>query len=131
MAHDPVQLHGRRRRTLFIWIPGLDGSEVSYQDYYFPDGRRMPSFKIRCLTHVGQDCERGHGDYDKFKTQCGDIEPLAFLHCWLKLDCPRSKHPRSNPRDRDVAAYAEQHRDELEALRVEVIAAQAVVAAPD
>ena len=96
--------------------PGLTpGTIVSWQSYITPAGRPYPNYKITCTHH--DDCGRTRGDLEQYKRQSGDIEPLAWLHCWECSEPPAGiKHSLSFPAKGDVPKYAEAHRAELEQL---------------
>ena len=103
--------------------PGLTpGTEVTWQDYTTPSGVKYPNYGITC-TQCPEGCPgRNHGDLDKFKRACGDIEPLAWLHVWERMPVPRgTKHNKLTPKSADVAAYAEANRAQLTVLRRELL----------
>ena len=85
-----------------------------------PTGAPYPNFQISCPRedHAHVDCMRTRGDIPKHRLMCGDVEVLAFLHVWTQVEVkPGKNHPMTFPKPKDVAAYAEAHRDELLALR--------------
>ena len=95
--------------------PGLTpGTEITFQDYTVPGGSNYPNFIMTCAQCAPIACKRTHGDLDKFRATCGEIEPLAWLHCWERLPLrPGKKHNLMTPPHSDVVVYAEAHRDDL------------------
>ena len=68
------------------------------------------------------DCYKTRGCFEEATKRFGDIEPLAYLHAWIPLQAmqrkgsQRATHRQADPSDAEVAAYAEKHRAELQAI---------------
>ena len=108
-----------RGREAGDWKLALEGAEMCWKDYSFPDGRRYMNYKIRCTNpdHPAS-CKTTRGDLDQYKLVEGAIEPLAFCLAWLPLEPDGNKpHSRMHPSAADVSAYAAAHREELWDLR--------------
>jgi hypothetical protein len=104
-----------RDRRDRAWIPGLNGAQVSYQDYVGPSGNRYTNFLLKCPLH--HSCNKTKGAIGALSVQLGRTGPLAFLHAWVDCDQrPGRSHAASMPTPASVRAFHEAHSEALEAL---------------
>jgi len=102
-----------------INIDGIGGVTLRFQDYKnTTTGRREPNWTTKCYV-------AGHGACGKRRGCChekkyGNIEPVAFLHCWRDVNWPTNPkvptHAKETPTPGAVARFIEEHREELEAI---------------
>jgi hypothetical protein len=110
---------GRRaKRPDVNFHAGFDGFFVRYDHAYVNPNTGVAftaNWQIRCKTHPG--CIKSRGVTLKHTADCGAIEPLAFLYAWtVTPPLPGKTHRNSPPAQAAVAAFAEAHREDLEAL---------------
>ena len=87
---------------------------MTYKDYRNPHtGKHYPNIILKCPHHhVG--CEKTKGMTPANSKVHGDIEALLFLHAWADVPPrPGKTHRASSPTREQVAAYAEEHKEEL------------------
>lgn len=104
-----------RDRRDRLWIPGLNGAQVAYQDYLGPNGNRYTNFLLKCTLH--NTCVKTKGADGPLSVRLGRTGPLAFLHAWIDCDQhPGRSHAASMPTPASVQAFHMAHSEALEVL---------------
>ena len=113
-APRPPPAPGRGDR----WFDG-NGYRVRWgPDYVTPKGVRFSAnWMIKCGNPLHNRCFKKRHASEAHMSECGEIEPLAFLHAWAELELTLGEHhPTSNPAQHQTVAYANAHGDELRAV---------------
>ena len=100
------------------WFDG-NGYRVRYDpDYVAPSGVRFSAnWQLKCTNPLHRKCFKKKHVNDGSTKDCGEVEPLAFLHAWAELDTPAGeRHSLQNPDQDVVIAYAAVYGEELRAI---------------
>ena len=108
---------GKRRLLGREWFPALDGREMQYAEYKAPHTQKAyRNYIIRGTVAGGTRAEKTRGRIPEYMERHGEIEPLAWLHCYLaRYDPTKPRLRRSDadvPRD-EVDAFVVARRQEL------------------
>jgi len=117
-----------RRRIGRKWIPALNGAQIQYSEYKVPyTNSTYRNYIIKGPTPSGEIKSKTHGRVPQYTRRHGDIEPIAFLHCWLLKWNPAQvlrRRSDGDPSDEEVDAFVLDHRQELEDLFNELVGQQ-------
>ena len=117
-APQPPRPPPRKPDDKLPWHDGLDGAKVrNMKPYAAPSagGKVMYNWQLKCPRH--DNCVKKRHIVPSSTARYGEEEPLSYLHAWIPYDPPEGgSHASVNPRDADVVAYAEAHRDALKAI---------------
>ena len=95
-----------------VWVEGLNGAQVSFDNYVKPTGEFYCNFMIEC-RRCGHKCTKTKG---RVRDKADDL-PLAFLHAWLDVEPLAGKsHAQTNPPKADVQRFQEANAAALTAL---------------
>ena len=99
-------------------VESCDGAFPYRQPQQRASQRRWSIIKGPCKS--GEQRTKTRGRLPEFIERHGEIEPLAYLHCWLlRMDsaAPRARRSENDPTADDVTAFVAEHREELERLQ--------------
>ena len=105
-----------RRLGQGVFYDGLLGARLQCNPYTKPSGGGYPNYTIYCTDPTHPGCGKTKGRVPSNMKRWGEMEPLAFLHCWLAIRDPVKKHNLCDPSPEQVDAFVAGHLEELQDL---------------
>jgi len=105
-----------RRQLGRVWVDGLNGAKLQYQDYRAPGSTTTyRNYIIRGPCSTGEVKSKTRGRTTEYQARHGEIEPIAFLQAWLlkATGATNARKKENDPSDDQVDVMVANHGQKL------------------